>query len=126
MLRELLRADSQRDPHHWVATLAGHVYVGIVLWGIVAMGLDMWTAALIVPPAYFVLWEGLQFWMVEQHYRTRALFWDGVLDAVGVAFGCFGAAFLGLNFDHMALICFLALMPVAVVGWFVREARRPC
>lgn len=114
-LRDLFRTpEAQSDPHYWAATFGGHVYIALLPWGIVAIGWDMWTAAVVVSLAYFVLWEGAQFYFAPR--RSWALFWDCVLDAVAVAFGCHAAAALGSGMKELAVMSLVASLAVVSAG----------
>lgn len=125
MIGELLEPDAQKDPHHWASTFGGHAWIGLGPWGIVAVTIDMWTAAWVVPLVYLICWEGLQWYLAKE--RTKALFWDCILDATAVAFGCMAATLAchGVKLDDntyrmMAVACWAASVGVAVTGWKVR------
>lgn len=119
ILQDMFRTpEAQQDPHHWVATFAGHFVVCLGIWGWVATVLDMWTAAVIVPIAYLAIWEGGQLYFAAK--RRRALVWDSVLDATGVAFGCCSAAALGNGQIVLAQSFWSAFMVVGAVGYKVR------
>lgn len=118
-LPTLLDADSQDDPHHWSATFSGHAWIGLGPWGLVAIYIDMWTAAWLVPLMYLICWEGLQFYIAKR--RAWALFWDCLLDAVAVAFGCYAAACVGNGLQIPAIMCWGASIGVILSGWKVRE-----
>ena len=121
ILTDLLTGESQRDPHHWAATFSGHCWLLLGPWGVVAMGWDMWTAAWIVPLLYLCSWEALQFALAPRHKRTVKLAFDCLLDAVAVAFGCYGAALLGNGYQIESLWCWAASVVVMAVGWRVRS-----
>lgn len=120
MIRDMLTSPgSQKDPHHWAATFGGHAWIAIGPWGILAILFDMWTAAWVVPIIYFFVWEGLQWAFAPK--RNCPLFWDGILDTVAVAFGCYAAACLGHGYQLAAVWCWGAAVAVMVTGWKVRE-----
>lgn len=111
--------ESQADPYSWSAAFGGHAWVALGPWGLVAIAFDMWTAAWVVPLAYLVLWEGLQWIMAPR--RTPALAWDCILDTCAVAFGCLAAALLGNGYQIEAIACWGASVGVMATGWRVRS-----
>ena len=120
MLRQMLRTpEAQQDGYSWAATFGGHAWIAIGPWGILALALDMWTAAWLTPLLYLIVWEGAQF--VLSPRRTCPMVWDGILDAVAVAFGCYAAALLGHGYQLAAVWCWGASVGVMATGWRVRE-----
>ena len=119
-VRDMLGSpESQKDPHYWAATFGGHAHIALLPWGIVALWFDMWTAAWVIPVLYFFVWEGMQFILSEK--KTKDMAWDGVLDSVAVAFGCYAAACLGNGMQLEAVFCWAASIGVMATGWRVRE-----
>ena len=119
-LADLLRGESQRNPHHHAATFGTHCWLALGLWGVLAMAIDMWTAAWMTPLIYLVAWEGLQFALAPAYKRTVKLAFDCLLDAVGVAFGAYAAALLGKGYQVESIWCWAASLIVMAVGWRVR------
>lgn len=117
-MRDLLVGESQKSPHHWSATFGGHAWIALGPWGIIAIGWDMWTAAWVTPLLYLVFWEGLQFALTKK--RTCPLVWDGLLDTVAVAFGCYAATLVGHGHQLAAIWCWGASVGVMATGWRVR------
>ena len=89
--------EAQRDGYSWSATFGGHAWIALGPWGLLAMVFDQWTAAWLTPLLYLVFWEGMQWAMTPR--KTCPLMWDGILDTVAVAFGCYGAALLGNDYQ---------------------------
>ncbi|WP_265500040.1 hypothetical protein [Paracoccus beibuensis] len=120
LIRDMLRTpEAQADGYSWSATFGGHASVALGPWGIIAIVLDMWTAAWLTPLLYFVFWEGMQ-WALSPR-RTCPLLWDGILDTVAVAFGCYAAALLGHDHQFAAVMCWGASIGVMATGCRVRE-----
>lgn len=120
LLRELMRAEAQHDPHAWAATAAGHAWIGMGIWGGLAVILDRWTAVYIAPLLYLALVEGGQLRLAPR--ITRSLLWDAALDTVAVTMGCIAAACLADGHIHLAAWAWSASLVVAAVGWRVRDA----
>lgn len=119
LLRELMRAEAQRDPHAWAATAAGHAWIGMGIWGGLAVILDRWTAVYLAPLAYLLLIEGVQLAIAPQ--VKRSLVWDSLLDTTAFTFGCIAAAHLGGGDLEMAMVAWMAsLVPIAA-GWLRRQ-----
>lgn len=120
ILCELMQAEAQHDPHAWAATAAGHAWIGMGMWGGLAVILDRWTAVYLAPLAYLLLIEGVQLAIAPQ--VKRSLLWDSGLDAIAFTFGCIAAAHLGGGDLEMAMLAWLAsLVPIAA-GWLRRQA----
>lgn len=119
MLDDLLDPEAQSDPHHWGATFCAHAWLALGPWGALAILIDQWTAAWIIPLAYLVGWEGYQWYAADK--KRIAMAWDAVLDTAAIAFGCYAAACLGNGLRIEAVICWCASMLVAAVGWRVRD-----
>lgn len=118
-IRELMRAEAQHDPHAWAATAAGHAWIGMGMWGGLAVILDRWTAVYLAPLAYLLLIEGVQLAIAPQ--VKRSLVWDSGLDTIAFTFGCISAAHLGGGDLEMAMLAWLAsLVPIAA-GWLRRQ-----
>lgn len=119
MLDDLLVGESQGDAHAWAATFSGHAWIALGPWGLIAIGWNMWVAALVTPILYLILWEGLQWALAKR--RTWPLFFDSILDTVAVAFGCYAATLLGNDQQLAAVACWGASVGVMATGWRVRE-----
>lgn len=118
-MTDILTPEAQKDPHYWAATFGGHFWIILGPWGIVAIALDMWTAAIIVPLIYALGWEGLQLYRAEK--RTFAIVMDSICDAVAVALSCIAAAALGNGMQVTAMCAWSASVMIAAVGWWVRD-----
>lgn len=119
-LKELLQTpEAQRDPHYWASVYGGHAYIALGPWGIIAIGLDMWTAAWLTPLLYFIVWEGAQWAILKK--RTCPLLWDGILDTVSVAFACYAASLLGHGYQLASVWCWGASVGVMLTGVRVRS-----
>lgn len=121
IIDEILEPESQDNPHHWAATFGGHAWIALGPWGLLAIAYDKWTAAWLTPILYFLCWEGLQ-WVIAKR-RTKAVFWDCVLDTIAVAFGCYAATLTGYGHQMPAVACWAASVGVMVTGWQVRVGR---
>lgn len=120
IIRDLLTPEAQRNGHHWSATAAAHCWLGLGIWGGIAVIWDRWTGVFWAPVLYFLLIEGAQLILAPQ--RTRHLVWDSILDAVAVAFGCIAAACVGDQNLNGAMAAWGASIAVIAVGWVVRDA----
>ena len=118
-LPTLLDGESQDDPYAWSSVFAAHAWIGLGPWGLLAIYIDMWTAAWLTPLIYLVAWEGLQFYIAKR--RTWALAWDCLLDTVAVAFACYAAASVGHGLKIPAIMCWGASVGVILAGWRARE-----
>ena len=118
-LPTLLDGESQDDPYAWSSVFAAHAWIGLGPWGLIAIYIDMWTAAWLTPLLYLVAWEGLQFYIAKR--RTWALFWDCLLDTVAVAFACYAAACVGHGLKIPAIMCWGASVGVILAGWRARQ-----
>jgi len=107
--------ESQSDPYAWSATFAGHAWIAFGPWGLIALAWNTWTATLVTPLLYLIFWEGAQFYFATN--RTRALFWDCILDAVAFAFACCAAAFLADRMLVETVACWCASVGVMIAGW---------
>ncbi|ODT60967.1 MULTISPECIES: hypothetical protein [Paracoccus] len=125
-LGDLLRTpDAQSDPHHWAATFMAHRDVGLGLWAVAAMIIDVWTAVILVSVGYLVLWEGAQLWRAaRQGKRILPAAWDGFLDTVALTSGCYAAACLVKGLWMDAIFCWFAMLIVISVGWAQRAGRQ--
>lgn len=120
IIRDLLTPEAQRNPHHWSAAAAAHCWLGLGIWGGIAVIWDRWTGVMFAPLLYLMLIEGVQLALVTK--RTRHILWDSILDTVAVAFGCIAAAFVGDQNLNGAMAAWGASIVVIVVGWRVRNA----
>lgn len=123
ILRELMRAEAQRDGHAWAATAAAHAYLGLGLWGGLAVIFDRWIAVYLAPLAYLMLIEGVQTWIAPQ--VKRSLIWDSLLDTIAFTFGCIAAAHLRSGELEMTMYAWASSILVIAAGWLVRDRRRP-
>lgn len=119
IIRDLFTPEAQRGGHHWSATAAGHCWLGMGIWGGLAVIFDRWTGAIMAPILYFVLVEGVQLALAKD--RDRRLIWDSVLDAVAIAFGAVAGAFTRDGNLNGAMAAWCASMGVIAVGWMVRD-----
>lgn len=119
ILRDLLTPEAQRDGHHWSATAAGHCWLGIGIWGGLAVIFDRWTGAVLAPMLYFLMIEGMQLAFAKE--RSRRLVWDSVLDTVAVAFGCIAGACTRDGNLNGAMAAWGASIAVIAAGWIVRR-----
>lgn len=74
--REMMRAEAQRDGHAWASTAAAHAYLGLGLWGGLAVIFDRWAAVYLTPVAYLMLndddpWTAEWFWAVSATLNDR-------------------------------------------------------
>lgn len=122
LLRELMRAESQRDGHTWASVAAAHAWLGMGLWGGLAVIFDRWTAVYLAPLAYLMLIEGVQT-VIAPHVK-RHLLWDSLLDTVAFTFGCISAAHLRSAELEMSMYAWAASIAVIAAGWWVRDRRR--
>lgn len=120
IIRDLLTPEAQRDGHHWATTAAAHCWLGLGLWGGIAVIFDRWTGVVAAPILYLVLIEAVQLAMVNR--RPRHLLWDSVLDTVAVTFGCIAAACVGDGNLNGAMAAWMASLGVILAGWVVRNA----
>lgn len=118
-IKRLLTPEAQADPHYWAATFGGHFWIILGPWGIVAIALDMWTAAVIIPLAYLIGWEGLQLYRAKK--RTFAIVMDCICDAVAATLACISAASLGNGMPVTAMCAWSASLAISAVGWWVRD-----
>ena len=119
IIRELLTPESHRDGYTWAVVAAAHCWLGLGIWGGIAVIWDRWTGVYAAPVVYFLLVEAVQ--LVLTASRTRQIVWDSILDTVSVAFGCVAAAFVGDGNLNGAMAAWGASMGVIAVGWMVRD-----
>lgn len=118
-LREMFATpESQDDPYAWSATFGGHAWIALGPWGLMAIATDKLTATCVVPVLYFLIWEMGQFYFAQ--HKSRALFWDCVLDSVGVSFACVAAYYVGTDNMNMAIFAWGASVGVMGTGWRAR------
>lgn len=123
IIRELMRGEAQRDGHTWASVAAAHAYLGMGLWGGLAVILDRWTAVYLAPLAYLFLIEGVQTAIAPQVKRN--LLWDSLMDTVAFTFGCIAAAHLRSGDLEMTMFAWGASIAVIAAGWWVRDRRAP-
>ena len=123
VLRELMRAEAQRDGHTWASVAAAHAYLGLGLWGGLAVIFDRWIAVYLAPVAYLMLIEAVQL-AIAPHVK-RSLIWDSLLDTVAFTFGCISAAHLRSGDLEMTMLAWGASIAVIGIGWLVRDRGRP-
>ena len=119
ILRDLLTPESHRDGYTWAVVAAAHCWLGLGIWGGIAVIWDRWTGVYAAPVVYFLLVEAVQLAMAER--RTRQLIWDSCLDTVAVAFGCAAGAYVGDGNLNGAMAAWCASMGVIAAGWLVRD-----
>lgn len=120
IIRDLLTPEAQRNGHHWASATAGHCWIGLGIWGGLAVIFDRWTGAILAPLLYLLLVEVVQLALLPK--RTRHILWDSVLDTVAVAFGCIAGACVGDGNLNGAMGAWGASMAVIGAGWWVRNA----
>lgn len=123
MLRELMRNEDQGSPHYWASVAAAHCWIGLGLWGGLAVIFDRWTAVYVAPLAYLLLVEGVQAYAAPR--ITAAFIWGSLLDTVAFTFGCIAAAHLRSGEMELTMLAWLASMVVIAVGWIVRDRGQP-
>ena len=123
IIRELMRAEAQKDGHTWASVAAAHAYLGLGLWGGLAVIFDRWIAVYLAPLAYLMLIEGVQTWIAPR--VTRSLIWDSLLDTVAFTFGCIAAAHLRSGDLEMTMLAWGASIAVIAAGWLARARRAP-
>lgn len=102
MLKDLLKPESQSDPHHWAATLLAHAMIGVGLW--------LLTGSVLLVAVGYAAWELIQ----------RGSVWDSILDWCGVVCGVGVVAYAVNGHRVEAAACFVAVLIVGIVGWFKR------
>lgn len=110
--------EAHDDPVDWSTALIAHfaVCVGLV-FGLMLAGVEPVVSAAIVSGAYLVAWEGAQLRASFRKYRVRVALADGLLDAAGVALGCFCVAFAAMWRIDLAMACWASVFVVAYVGY---------
>ena len=123
IIRELMRAEAQPTGHAWASTAAAHAYLGLGLWGGLAVIFDRWIAVYLAPAAYLMLIEGVQL-AIAPHVK-RSLVWDSLLDTVAFTFGCIAAAHLRSGDLEMTMLAWGASIAVIAAGWWARDRMVP-
>lgn len=121
MIRDLLTPDAHDDPYIWGAVLLAHGFICQLLVLLLMFAVGPVSAAVSVSLVYLVAWEGI-------HLRAAlrrgdgliVAIADGVLDAVGVALGCFTVAFAAMWLLGLACASAASLLIVAAVGYWRR------
>ena len=125
MIKDLLTPEAHHDPYVWAAALLAHGFICQVLTlALMLAGMEPVSAAVGVSLAYLLMWEGM-------HLRAAlrrgdgliVAIADGVLDAVGVALGCFTVAFAAMWLLGLASASAASLLIIAAVGYWRRNAR---
>lgn len=115
MIRDFLTAESHADAYVWMVVWIAHTAIGITLWTIMSgasspLGGLIWTAVL------FALFERAQ-----GIIGGRMLWWDSVLDWVGVTFGAYAGWALWDN-DRLGFVGLtLCVGAVGIIGGAVRR-----
>lgn len=122
MIQDLLTPEAHGDPYVWGAALLAHGFICQVLTlALMLAGVEPVSAAVSVSLAYLMMWEGM-------HLRAAlrrgdgpvTAIADGVLDAVGVALGCFTVAFAAMWLLGLACASAASLLVVGAVGYWRR------
>lgn len=121
ILRELMRAEGHQDGHTWASVAAAHAYLGLGLWGGLAVIFDRWIAVYLAPVAYLMLIEGVQLAIAPR--VKRSLVWDSGLDTIAFTFGCIAAAHLRSGDLEMTMLAWGASIAVIAAGWLARDRR---
>lgn len=111
--------EAQRAPYCWASAMVGHCWIGVGIWGGLAILLDRWTAVWLAPLLYLIVWEGGQ--IIATRKRSWRMVWDGLLDASAVALGCIAAAHLRDGSMLIAMWAWAGSFVVATIGWKVRD-----
>jgi hypothetical protein len=108
MLIEWLSSpEAQATPHYWLATAAGHVLIGAVLWGVISGPITTRPKAAIAVALIYAGWESVQI----------AGFGGGVLDAVlDAAFVVGGALTAWAAWAHRGGAVAACVAVLAVIG----------
>lgn len=121
MLRNLLLPEAHSDPYAWASAMLAHSSICNVAAFALMFVLPPLIAAAVVSVLYLFLWEGAQLLAsVRSGTSTLALLWDGVLDAVAVALGCFTIAFAAMWCLPEAVAGASAVLALALVGYWRR------
>ena len=125
MIKDLLAPEAHHDPYVWAAALLAHGFICQVLTlALMLAGMEPVSAAVSVSLVYLAMWEGSQLVTALMRGDSPALaLWDGVLDAVGVALGCFTVAFAAMWLLGLAVAAAASLLIVGAVGYWRRNAR---
>lgn len=111
MFSDLLTGASQTDPHHWLTTFLGHVFVGVVL----ALVIRNWKLSLL-------LYAGFE--VVQAYVSGVVLFWDSVLDTVAVALGLLLLHVLWNRDRNRALLVVAGISLIGLVGYQKKSHRK--
>ena len=101
--------DAHTDPHVWLATLGGHLSIGVALWLAFAW-LGPWWAVGAAAVAYVVIWE------IPSARRWGLLLLDSILDWVGVTFGAMTGAYIWHQQWDGAAWCVASCIVIAIAG----------
>ena len=121
MIRDLLTPDAHDDPYIWGAVLLAHGFICQLLVLLLMFAVGPVSAAVSVSLVYLVAWEGMH--LLAALRRGDGLIVaiaDGVLDAVGVALGCFTVAFAAMWLLGLASASAASLLIIAAVGYWRR------
>ncbi len=114
-----MQAEAQPGAHHWSSAGLAHCWLGLGIWGGLAVMLDRWTAVYLAPVAYLMLIEGVQLALAPQ--VKRSLVWDSGLDTIAFTFGCIAAAHLRSGDLEMTMLAWGASIAVIAAGWLARD-----
>lgn len=103
MIRDLLTAESQRDPYVWAAVLVAHAGIGVALWVI--------TGSLVAAGGLYAGFE-----LVQAVTSRRALWWDSLLDWSAVSLGAVLGWALEAGDRPIQIAVLVSIAVVAAVG----------
>lgn len=107
------KPDAHQSPYVWLAALGGHLSIGVALW-IACMWGAPWAAVLAASLLY-AAWEA---WSAD---KWGLLFWDSLLDWVGVTFGAFAGAAIWLHIRPLAAACCACALAIGYAGYRKRQ-----
>lgn len=114
MIRDLLTAEAQRDSYTWMAVLLAHFAIGSDLWVLFRGWGD--CEGVIATAVAYAAFERLQ-----GYIGGRMLYWDSLLDWVGVTLGAVAEMML---WQHNVALFWGAVASIgvlAIVGGLVRR-----
>lgn len=114
-----LSCEAKKRPASMAANFGGHPQIALLPWGVVAIGLDMWTASWVVALLYLVVWGGIQ--IRTEGRASRVTICNIVLDAGGVTLCLYGAACLGNGLQVESALFWAAGTTLTATGWRVQN-----
>ena len=123
MIEDLLTPDAHDDPYIWGAVLLAHGFICQAMTLVLMLSaVGPVSAAVSVSLVYLVAWEGMHLRAaLRRGDGVVVAVADGVLDAVGVALGCFTVAFAAMWLLVLACASAASLLVVAAVGYWRRH-----